>query len=131
MGVVPAGFTFFCDAALVVENPGNVPLSITGLDSAYRAVKADGSPCIFVSLAPIANATCDFWWNVTALDSEAGNGTIYLEATGVDASIPAANGTASVVYTGTAALVVSQHAAMLVTLQELSPKVHASNGKRT
>lgn len=115
----------------MLENPGNVPLSITGLDSTYRAVKADGSPCSFASLAAVTNVTCDFWWNVTSLDSEAGNGTIYLEATGVDASIPAANGTASLMYTGTAALVVPQHAAVLVTLQEVSPKVHAANGKGT
>jgi hypothetical protein len=115
----------------VLENPGNVPLSITGLDSTYRAVKTDGSPCSFASLAPVTNVTCDFWWNVTSLDSEAGNGTIYLEATGMDASIPEANGTASLMYTGTAALVVPQHAAVLVTLQEVSPKVHAASGKGT
>jgi len=108
----------------MVSNGGNVPLSISGLER-YQAMRANGSACSSSSLAPGSSITCDFFWNVSTVESEAGNGTIFVA---VNAAEPATNAS-SFVFKGSAALMVPQHAGMAVDLEEVPPKIHVSNSK--
>lgn len=126
--VPPAAATFFCAAALVIDNTGNVPLSIGGLE-ALQATQADGSPCSSTGLAPTSSITCDFLWTVSPQDSEAATGTIALTVVTHDiGATDSATAAPALNFTGAATLAVPQHPAMTVVLEQVAPIMHSSNG---
>lgn len=114
---------FTCTGALRLDNTGNVPLTVGGLE-AVRATQADGSPCNATSLAPVTGMTCSFVWTASKADAEAGASTINLAADAQEAGAAESNSTA---YTASATLPVPQHPAMSVAFEEVTSGPHSSN----